>query len=218
MNKTVASYGLVALALIASACGPQQQAQERQRTFPAEEAAKGTPILETESYDSVESFTLAQTTKAAKAPAANPQAAALADLYKRAYERIAVAYSTKQNVVVVSIAYSVTDMAGTTGCAYVQIQQSNFGEPVVLETLTPTGQSATCVPTAKKGLGLGTVGLLIKLAGNNYAGGIGVGAIYYDGTSLAGCAAGAVGYASQTYNAANGTYGAWCSEIVSVSR
>lgn len=226
---------LLALSAVATGCGQSTEQSDQRSEHPAEEAAAGTPKLETNTYESIASFALANKKRGTKASpsaskspsvtnAENPPTTVdgpkdpIMELYERAFKKISEAYATTKDVVVVSVAYSVMDQTGIENCAYVQIQQSKFGEPTVLETLVPAGQAPQCVPSRKKGLGLGTIGFLVKLAGNNFAGGLGIGAVYFDGTNLAGCAAGAVGYASELYNAADGTYGAWCSEVISVPR
>lgn len=221
MNRSLSSFASLAIFLAANlvACNQETSSTDRRSMTPAEEMAVGTPKLEIGAYESTEAFSSKKSEDEASLPEGSKESnnQVVISLYDRAAELIKTAYAGSNNVYIASVAYSIRDGHSKTQCVYVQIQERSRGKRIAHETLTPEGQPEKCVPAQRKGLGLGSIGFLAKVAGNNYVGGLGVGAVYFDGTNLAGCAAGAAGYVSETYNATDGTYGAWCSEIVDVT-
>jgi hypothetical protein len=136
-------------------------------------------------------------------------------MMKDAAKKIEEGYYSGNNLFVAAGAFSVSTQNGKEQCIKIQVQQRKSGKLIVKDEFVPAGQAEECTITGRQGLGLATLGLLVKV-GNNYAGGIGVGALYFDGTYAVGCAAGAVGYILET-GAAWGTAGGFCTKLVNVT-
>lgn len=190
--------------LLLAACGQQQEKTEREQVGGVqfnEPSAEGLPEIQLTSWES-ESFSLA------KDP--NPKRQEMIDLLTKAKEKIDAGLVSGNNLIVTGVQYGLVN-SKTQTCTKIQIQQRLNGKVIVQDELVPASQPAGCSVPPGKGLNFATMAILLKLY-NNWAGGIGVGAVAYIEPYIAGCAAGAVGYVLQT-GEANGTAGAFCTQI-----
>ena len=135
-------------------------------------------------------------------------------LMTEASKKIEAGLVSGNNLFVAAASYSIRNPNGMERCIKVQIQQRKAGKIIVKDEIVPEGQAPECKVSSNKGLSTATLGLLVKV-GNNYAGGIGVGAVYFDGKQVIGCAAGAVGYITES-GSADGVAGAFCTQLVNV--
>ncbi len=191
--------------LLLAACGEQQKTEREEVGGTAvqfsEPSPAGLPEIKLTSWDS-ESFALTADP--------NPKHQELIDLLKKAKEKIDAGLVSGNNLIVTGVSYGVAN-SKTESCTKIQIQQRSNGKVVVKDELVPASQPPSCSVAPAKGLNFATMAILLKLY-NNWAGGIGVGAVAYVEPYIAGCAAGAVGYVLQT-GEANGTAGAFCTKI-----
>jgi hypothetical protein len=215
---TLSLSALLVFAGFATACSTgDQEGQQRQRTpgksyqLPVEESALPTIELNETSLDD-EGLQLAD---CAPTDDRCNENVALWDMLKLTKTKLQEYIATGHNVFAAGIA--ITRRTGTTRtrCVYVEIQERSGGKKIRVESLVPATQAPECKVGYGTGLSTATLGAAMKVGGNNYAAGVGIGAVYYDGSVAAGCAVGAVGYATQSYGT-YGTVGGFCTEILAV--
>ena len=132
---------------------------------------------------------------------------------KKAGDKIREGVYTDPNVFAAGVAWGNFNFKTVTRCVKVQVQHRKNGKLIVDETFVPEGQGEECKVESIKGLTFATMAIFARVYGNNYGAGIGVGAVLYTEPYIVGCAAGVLGYASQTLGTAAGTAGAFCTQI-----
>jgi hypothetical protein len=220
MQRTTPTLYVIALvtAAIATGCGSaNQEAQERERfagrsyELPVQESELPSFDLTALPEDDT-SLSLADCAPGDTRCAENK---ALIDMLKLTRTKLAEYVATGHNVFAAGIALTRRTGSQRYRCVYVEIQERSQGKKIRLESLTPAGQPSECSVPYGTGITSATIGAIVKIGGNNWAAGVGVGAVYYDGAVAAGCAVGAVGYASEVYGS-YGTVGAFCTEILAL--
>lgn len=206
MNARPIFSATILAGLMLAACGQQQEKTEREKIGGTavqfdEPSTEGLPEIQLTEWND-ESFSLA------KDP--NPKHQEMLDLLKKAKEKIDAGLVSGNNLIITGVQYGLVN-SKTETCTKIQIQQRLNGKVIVQDELVPASQPAGCSVAPGKGLNFATMAILLKVY-NNWAGGIGVGAVAYIEPYIAGCAAGAVGYILQT-GQANGTAGAFCTQI-----
>lgn len=229
----VRAWGVIVIAsgAIVSCAKPSVQSGSDRERNPALDGASEVPALQVaemsdgDSLESSSDVSSSGTKDVAEQPASQEadvqvrQKDALRDLMLEANKKVKEAYASENNIMVSGVAFGLKGENSKQSCIFVQIRQGKGRGTMVKETLTPAGQPEVCKPShgQKARLGLGSMSFIARkgfTTKNNYVGGIGAASIGFDGVNLAGCAAGAVGYASEDFNAADGTAGAFCSQVV----
>lgn len=207
---------IAALIAPAAACSNDQEGTERTKISGgyvefSEPAAAELPLIELHEIEE-EGFSLASCSSTDKncKQAENQK---LWDTLMLAGKKIQEGVYSGNNVYAAGVEWSNRNGKTVSRCIKVQIQQRNGGKVVVKDTLVPAGQAEECKVDSVNGLSGATLAIFAKIAGNNYAAGIGIGAVLYQQPYLVGCAAGAVGYVSETFQSSYGTAGAFCTQI-----
>ncbi len=199
--------------LVTTACGPQESQTRQQNGGVSYDAPTDDGSLPKIELAPLASLGLADAPTTADQSAANQE---LIDLLKQAAGKVKVGVAAGNNVFAAGISYSLRNTNGLQRCVKVQIQQRKAGKILVTDTLIPASQPAGCKVSYQPGLSVATLGILASINGQGLVAGVGIGAVFEKAPYIVGCAAGAIGYATNS-GTANGTAGAFCTQILNTT-